>query len=78
MSLCEKFIVLPFQRVRGNLAPGQVRQASTPAAAERIAGSMADRFVGVAAYSVMVDLESGDMSSPRLLCQFGEVAELAA
>jgi len=39
---------------------------------------MADRFVGVAAYAVMVDMESGDMSSPRLICYFGEVADLAA
>jgi hypothetical protein len=78
MSLTEKFIVLPFKKVRGNLAPGEMRQASSPAAAERIAGSMADRFVGVAAYSVMVDMESGDMSSPQVLCRFGETADLAA
>ncbi|KAB1087312.1 hypothetical protein F4V91_13315 [Neorhizobium galegae] len=78
MSFSEKFIVLPFQKVRGNLAPAEMRQASSPAAAERIASSMASRFVGVAAYSVMVDLESGDMSSPRVLCQFGETADLAA
>lgn len=78
MSLSEKFIVLPFKKVRGNLAPGEMRQASNPAAAERIAESMADRFVGVAAYSVMVDLETGDMSSPRVLCKFGETADIAA
>ena len=78
MSLSEKFIVMPFKRVRGNLAPGEMRQASNPVAAERIAGAMAGRFVGVAAYAVMVDLESGDMSSPRILCQFGEIADIAA
>lgn len=37
---------------------------------------MADRFVGVAAYAVMVDEESGDMASPRILAQFGEIADL--
>ncbi|MEH7868755.1 hypothetical protein GYN07_15610 [Rhizobium leguminosarum bv. viciae 248] len=78
MSLSEKFIVLPFKRVRGNLAPGEMRQASNPAAAQRIAGAMAERFVGVAAYSVMVDMETGDMTSPRVLCQFGETADIAA
>ncbi|MCA2408453.1 hypothetical protein [Rhizobium leguminosarum] len=78
MSLSEKFIVLPFKKVRGNLAPGEMRQASNPAAAERIAEGMADRFVGVAAYSVMVDMETGDMSNPRVLCKFGETADIAA
>lgn len=78
MCLSEKFIVLPYKKVRGNLTPGEVRQASNPAAAERIAEAMADRFVGVAAYSVMVDMESGDMTSPRELCRFGEVGDLAA
>ncbi|TBH55053.1 hypothetical protein [Rhizobium leguminosarum] len=78
MSLSEKFIVLPFKRVRGNLTPGEMRQASNPAAAERIAEALADRVVGVAAYSVMVDLETGDMTSPRVLCRFGETAEIAA
>lgn len=78
MSLTEKFIVLPFKKIRGNIAPGEMRQASNSAAAERIAEAMSGRFVGVAAYAVMVDMESGDMSSPRLLCQFGETADLAA
>jgi hypothetical protein len=37
---------------------------------------MAGRFAGVAAYAVEVDEETGDMTSPRLLAQFGEIAEL--
>ena len=67
MSTAEKFIVLPFRKNRGNLVPGEMRQASNAVSAERIASAMASRFVGVAAYAVMVDEESGDMSSPRLL-----------
>jgi hypothetical protein len=39
---------------------------------------MADRFVGVAAYSVQVDMESGDMSDPRVLWQSGEITDIAA
>ncbi len=39
---------------------------------------MSDRFVGVAAYAVMVDEETGDMSSPRLLAKHGEIADLNA
>ncbi len=44
MSLCEKFIVMPFKKVRGNIAPGEMRQASNSATAERLAGAMARRL----------------------------------
>jgi hypothetical protein len=72
----EKFIVIPYRKNRGNLVPGEMRQASNPISAEKIATSMSERFIGVAAYAVMVDEETGDMSSPRLLAKFGEIAEL--
>jgi hypothetical protein len=74
----EKYIVLPYKRNRGNLVSGEMRQASNAASAEKIAAAMADRFVGVAAYAVMVDEETGDMSAPRLLSKHGEVADLLA
>ena len=74
----EKFIILPYKKNRGNLVPGEMRQASNSASAEKIAGAMAARFIGVAAYSVMVDEETGDMSSPRLLVKHGEVGDIAA
>lgn len=74
--MAEKFIVVPYRKVRGGLGPGEMRQASTAASAEKIAAAMADRFVGVAAYAVEVDEESGDMTSPRLLVKFGEIADL--
>ncbi|MGF6172097.1 hypothetical protein [Ensifer sp. 4252] len=76
--MSEKFIVMPFKRVRGGLAPGEMRAATTAAGAEKVAAAMAPRHVGVAAYAVQVDEESGDMSSPRLLVQFGEIADLNA
>nr|WP_087149186.1 hypothetical protein [Pararhizobium antarcticum] len=76
MMAAEKFIVLPYRKVRGGVAPGEMRQASSAASAEKIATAMAPRFPGVAAYAVQVDEETGDMSSPRLLIQFGEIAEL--
>lgn len=78
MSTAEKFIVLPYRKNRGNLVPGEMRQASNAVSAERIAEAMASRFVGVAAYAVMVDDETGDMSSPRLLAKHGEIADLNA
>lgn len=78
MALAEKFIVLPFKKNRGNIVLGEMRQASNSASADKIAAAMADRFVGVAAYAVMVDEESGEMGTPRLLSKHGEIADLAA
>ncbi len=78
MALAEKFIILPYRKNRGNLTPGEMRQASNAVSAEKIASSMASRFVGVAAYAVMVDEETGDMTSPRLLSQHGEIADIMA
>lgn len=37
---------------------------------------MAAKFAGVAAYEVMVDKETGDMGSPRILAQIGTVPAL--
>ncbi|WP_310294285.1 hypothetical protein [Rhizobium sp. BE258] len=76
MANAEKFIILPYRKNRGNLVPGEMRQASNAMSAEKIATSMAARFIGVAAYAVMVDDETGDMSSPRLLIRHGEIADL--
>lgn len=78
MANAEKFIVLPYRRNRGNLVLGEMRQASNAISAERIASAMAARFVGVAAYAVVVDEETGDMTAPRLLARHGEIAELNA
>ena len=76
MANAEKFIVIPYRKNRGNLVPGEMRQASNPISAEKIASAMAERFVGVAAYAVTVDEETGDMTSPRLLARHGEIADL--
>lgn len=78
MAMAQKFIILEFKKVRGGIAPGEMRQASNAVSAERIATAMAQRHVGVAAYSVMVDEESGDMTEPKVICQFGEIADIAA
>ncbi|PWE56398.1 hypothetical protein DEM27_08345 [Metarhizobium album] len=76
--MSEKFIVMTYRKNRGNLVPGEMRQASNPISAERIAGAMAPRFAGVAAYAVQVDEETGDMTEPRLLARHGEIADLLA
>ncbi|MEJ8309085.1 hypothetical protein [Agrobacterium larrymoorei] len=76
MSAAEKIIVVQFKKGRGGVVPGDIRQASNAASAEKIAGAMASRNIGVAAYAVTVDEESGDMAEPRLLVSHGEIADL--
>lgn len=78
MALSEKIIVIPYRKTRAGLTPGEMRQASNAPAAERMASSMSTRFVGVGAYAVMVDTETGDMTSPHTLVVFGEVPDASA
>ena len=70
-----QYIVVPY-RAAGGVAPGEIRPASSEFGAIRIANSMAAKFAGVAAYEVMVDKETGDMGSPRILAQIGTVPAL--
>ena len=72
----EKIIVVQFKNSRGRIVPGEMRQASTAASAEKMAGAMAARHVGVAAYAVTVDEESGSMANPRLLVSHGQISDL--
>ncbi|RSC31079.1 hypothetical protein EGT36_20520 [Agrobacterium sp. FDAARGOS_525] len=76
MADTEKIIVVQFKNSRGGVVPGEMRQASNQASAEKIASAMAPRHVGVAAYAVTVDEESGTMASPRLLVSHGQIADL--
>lgn len=76
MADAEKIIVVQFKNSRGGVVPGEMRQASNAASAEKIASAMAPRHVGVAAYAVTVDEESGTMANPRLLVQHGQIADL--
>ncbi|MBR7651418.1 hypothetical protein KCX83_03675 [Brucella oryzae] len=78
MSLAEKFIVVPFTEKRKRLTMGEMRQSSSAQAAEKLALAMSARFVGVSAYAVKVDTESGDMTEPRLLKQFGTTIDIMA
>lgn len=78
MAISEKIVIIPYRKTRAALTPGEMRQVSTAASAERTALSMAARFVGVGAYAVMVDTETGDMTSPRTLAAFGEVPDASS
>ena len=71
----EKYIIMPFRKNKQKLVAAEMRPASSEAGAIKIATSMSDRFIGVAAYAVLVDEESGDMNAPRLLASFGEIPD---
>ncbi|CZT33026.1 hypothetical protein [Rhizobium sp. 9140] len=74
MKIVERFIVIPFRKGRKNsIILGEIRQASSEASAERIAESMARYNLGASAIAVLVDEETGDMTSPRLIREFGQV-----
>ncbi|MVA70250.1 hypothetical protein GOZ81_04115 [Agrobacterium vitis] len=76
MTDAEKIIVVQFKKNRAGIVPGDMRQASSVASAEKIAGAMATRYIGVAAYAVTIDEENGSMTNPRLLVSHGQVSEL--
>lgn len=69
-------VVQPFDRVKKGLMPRQVLQFKTGDEAARRAGLLADKHVGIVAYSMDVDEDSGDYSAPRILFQAGDVPEL--
>ncbi|WP_454727119.1 MULTISPECIES: hypothetical protein [Cupriavidus] len=72
-----KYIVVPYRQGSGDsLLPGEIRQASSEVGAIRIANAMASSFIGVAAYEVLVDEETGEMGSPRILAQEGSIPAL--
>jgi hypothetical protein len=76
MADAEKIIVVQFKSGRGGIVPGEMRPASNVASAEKIASAMAPRHIGVAAYAVTVDEESGSMANPRLLVSHEQIADL--
>lgn len=69
-------VVQPFDRVKRGLKPGQVVQCKTADEAARKAERLADKHAGVVAYSMDVDEDSGEYSTPRVLFEAGEVPEL--
>ncbi|MDW3683327.1 hypothetical protein RA280_16540 [Cupriavidus sp. CV2] len=72
-----KYIIVPYRKGKSDtLLPGEIRQASSEVGAIRIASAMASSFAGVAAYEVLVDEETGEMNSPRILAQEGSIPAL--
>ncbi|MFK0377856.1 hypothetical protein [Pandoraea sp. NPDC090278] len=72
-----QFIVIPFrQGSSGDLLPVEVRPAGTDVGAIRVAHAMRERHVGVAAYEVLFDPDTGAMDAPKILFQHGRVPVL--
>ena len=69
-------VVQPFDRGKKGLVAAQVSQYKTADEAARRAGRLADKHVGIIAYSMDVDEDSGDYGTPRVLFQSGEVPDL--
>lgn len=78
MAQADKFIVVPFTEKRKHLVVAEMRQSSTAEAAKRLAASMSSRFLGVSAYAIKVDTDSGDLIESTLLTQIGRTMDIMA
>lgn len=79
MPIHEKYIVVPFRKGRGqSIMTGEMRLANSEAHAARMAETLASYHVGAAAIAVLVDDDIGEMSSPRLIVEFGQAVDLIA
>lgn len=68
--------MVKFKKGRYGIVPGDMRPATNAASAEKMANAMAPRHIGVAAYAVTVDEESGSMANPRLLVSHAQISDL--
>lgn len=74
-----RYIVMPFKMTGGKnkrLVAVENREVRNAEAAKRLAGNMSARFVGVAAYQVDIDEETGEMSNGALLASHGEIINI--
>lgn len=72
MPAIEQHIVVPYKKVKGAMVPGEARHSRNVESARRLAASMATRFAAVAAYSMQIDTDTGEMMSPALIAGHGE------
>ena len=71
MQRVQKFIIVPFRSVKGRLQQAELRPASSEEAALRLAETLSARYAAVAAFEVLVDIETGEMHDPRELVAYG-------
>ncbi len=69
-------VVQPFDHGNKGLVAGAVLQFSSADEAARRAARLADKHAGILAYSMDVDEETGDYSTPIVLFKSGEVPDL--
>lgn len=76
MQRTNEFVVFPFNLVKGRIFPGEMRLAKSEDGAIRLAGLLSEFYAGSAAFEVVVEHETGDMTSPRLLCRHGQLPDM--
>ena len=69
-------VVQPFDQGAKGLVAGAVLQFSTAEEAARRAARLADKHAGIIAYSMEVDEDTGDYSTPNVLFKSGDVPDL--
>jgi hypothetical protein len=76
MKRTNEFVVFPFNVILGVIRPGEMRLAKSEAGAVRLAELLADHCDGAAAFEVIVEHETGEMTSPRLLAEYGQLPDM--
>lgn len=69
-------VVQPFDYGKNGLVAGAVLQFNSAAEAARRAERLADKHAGIIAYTMDVDEDTGDYSTPIVLFKSGEVPDL--
>lgn len=76
MKRTNEFIVFPFNLSRGLFRPAEMRLAKSEDHAVRLAELLAGIYAGAAAFEMVVEHETGEMTSARLLAQHGQLPDL--
>ena len=69
------FKVQDFERLKGKLKPGRLRQVASEAEAVRVGAARAEKVAGVLVYEIAGDAAFDDWGEPRLIAQHGDTPE---
>lgn len=67
--------VQAFERIKGKLRQGRLRQFKTENEAKRSGESLSGKVAGVLVYAIEGDAEFDDWGEPRLIAQHGETPQ---
>ncbi|MDH0908856.1 hypothetical protein N5C66_06010 [Rhizobium pusense] len=77
MTEVRKFLVAPYRTAKkGRLVAGEVRDAGTAENAVRMADNLASNYTGVAAYQMVIDDETGEVTDAKILARHGQVINI--